>query len=384
MKNLNFFVLLLTFTLNNVQGQTPNAWINEFHYDNIGGDVNEFIEIAIVDTAAFSPDNFFVYLYNGSDGTLYDPPYSLSGFTPGNETNNITLFYEFITGIQNGAPDGIALTYEDADTIVIQFLSYEGNFTATEGPADGLESIDIEVNETTSTPIGSSLGLCGEGTQYSDFTWTLFSDDTPGEINNDQALPVELINFTACTVNNSIQLSWTTIQELNNFGFEIEKSTDGKFWDKIGFVPGNGNSNSPKTYRYTDESTLTSDINFVQVHISGIYFYRLKQIDYDGRFKYSDVIQVDFDLPGKFNLSQNFPNPFNPTTNIRFSVPVLTPVSLIVYNVMGEEISELLNDTLPAGEYQLAYTAPGCATGIYYYVLKANNQTEVGKMLFLK
>ena len=119
-------------------------------------------------------------------------------------------------------------------------------------------------------------------------------------------LPVELTSFTACVIGNAVKLSWETETEVNNYGFEVERSKKfdarSETWEKIGFVNGNGNSNSPKSYFYEDKNVT-----------AGKYSYRLKQIDNDGQFEYSKTIEVNITLPAKFELSQNYPNPFNPT-----------------------------------------------------------------------
>ena len=128
------------------------------------------------------------------------------------------------------------------------------------------------------------------------------------------ALPVELTSFTAEIQNNSIKLNWQTATEVNNYGFEIERSQN-SVWVKIGFVKGNGNSNSAKVYSFTDAQKL-----------SGKYSYRLKQIDNDGVFEYSKVIETYFELPETFNLSQNYPNPFNPITKIEYQLPATSNV----------------------------------------------------------
>ena len=160
-----------------------NAWLNELHYDNAGGDVGEFLEIVIENPGSYTLGDFTVSLYNGNDGGVYGSE-TLDNFTVGTTSDNYTFYTWPHAGIQNGAPDGLSLDYQGT---VIQFLSYEGVFSATDGPAIGLESIDIGVEETSSTPIGESLQLSGAGAQYSDFFWVEPAAETPGELNNNQS-----------------------------------------------------------------------------------------------------------------------------------------------------------------------------------------------------
>ena len=168
-----------------------DIFINEIHYDNASTDSGEFIEVVApqgTDLSAYS-----VVLYNGSNGTVYNTlPFSSPASTEGGKD-----IYDFSlpsNGIQNGGPDGLALIAEDNS--VVQFLSYEGSFTANEGPAAGVESTDIGVSETSSTPLGASLQLAGQGTVYADFIWTVRESNTQGAINEEQtfSLPQPFIN----------------------------------------------------------------------------------------------------------------------------------------------------------------------------------------------
>jgi len=143
----------------------PTVFINEIHYDNVGGDVNEGIEVA--GTAGTDLAGWTLYLYNGSNGTVYNT-FALSGLIPDQDSGFGTLSFA-IASIQNGAPDGIALA--NPTDSVIQFLSYEGALTGVGGPADGLLSVDIGINETTSTPLDFSLQLTGTGQSFDAFTW---------------------------------------------------------------------------------------------------------------------------------------------------------------------------------------------------------------------
>jgi PKD repeat protein len=214
-KITTLLVALLALFAPNLLGQ--NAWINEIHYDNASTDVNEMIEVVIENPGSYTLSDFQVDLYNGNGGGSYNTQ-TLDAFTVGSSSGNFTFFY-FIyptNGIQNGAPDGMALSYQGT-VITGQFLSYEGTLTATDGPANGMTSTDIGVSESSSTPVGESLQLSGSGTSYSSFTWQPPAAETPGALNNNQTfgggpLP-EPTNyptaFAASAAGNMIETTWT-------------------------------------------------------------------------------------------------------------------------------------------------------------------------------
>ena len=187
-------------------------------------------------------------------------------------------------------------------------------------------------------------------------------------------LPVELTSFTASSSNNSVYLKWSTASELSNTGFNIERSTNKTDWTKLGFVNGSGNSSSTKLYSYIDKAITTS----------GIYFYRLKQIDNGGGYKYSDIITSDINSPFVFSLNQNYPNPFNPNTIITYSLPAASNVKLVVYNAIGQIVKVLENSFRETGNYNISFNASDLPSGIYFYKLEACQFTQVKKMILLK
>lgn len=209
--------LLLSFALMlaTLFGIGQNAWINELHYDNSGSDVGEFLEVVIENPGNYTLSDFEVYLYNGNNGTTYNNE-SLDLFTTGSTVGNFTIYTWYPSSIQNGAPDGLALVYQGA-VISNQFLSYEGTLTATDGPANGLTSVDMGVAESSSTPIGESLQLSGSGTSYPDFVWNPPAAETPGNENNGQTLGGALdpepsnypTSFTADATGLVIDNTWT-------------------------------------------------------------------------------------------------------------------------------------------------------------------------------
>ena len=197
-------------------------------------------------------------------------------------------------------------------------------------------------------------------------------------------LPVELSSFTAEVQENHINLKWITQTEVNNYGFEVERNTplnllsrgevqSNDDWKMIGFVNGNGNSNSPKSYSFVDENVTT-----------GNYSYRLKQIDNDGQFEYSDIVEATIGAPIEFALNQNYPNPFNPTTTINYSLPKANFVTLAVYNSLGEKVSTLVNQVVEAGNHTLEFNAENLSSGIYFVRMDAGSFLSPKKITLMK
>jgi len=186
-------------------------------------------------------------------------------------------------------------------------------------------------------------------------------------------LPVELSSFTATVTNNEVVLEWSTATEINNQGFEIQKSNGNKEFEAIGYVPGYGTITESRLYSFTDSKVD-----------DGSYIYRLKQIDFNGTFEYSDEISVEVLNPIEFVLEQNFPNPFNPSTLIKYSIPEDDFVSLNVYNLLGEIVATLVNQTQEAGRYEINFDASDLSSGIYVYNLKSGNLNSGKKMLLMK
>jgi hypothetical protein len=189
----------------------------------------------------------------------------------------------------------------------------------------------------------------------------------------DGELPVELTTFTAQVNGNTVNLAWETATEVNNYGFNIERESQSDSWEKVGFIEGHGNSNSVKQYSFIDNISL-----------SGKYSYRLQQIDIDGIFEYSNVIEVTVGVPQEFRVAQNYPNPFNPTTTISFSLPGKENVQVVVYNSLGEIVKTLVNSNLEAGVHTYNFDAKELGSGIYYYKVTAGSKVQTHKMILLK
>ncbi len=189
----------------------------------------------------------------------------------------------------------------------------------------------------------------------------------------DPEVPVELVSFSASVVNTTVNLSWSTATELNNRGFEIERSYNNGNWEVIGFVSGKGTTTNVSIYSYSDNTTLI-----------GKYSYRLKQVDYDGTFSYSNIVDVNIGIPTQFSLSQNYPNPFNPTTSISFTLPKSEFVTLKVFNLLGQEVRTLVNGFMESGSYNQIFDASNLSTGTYFYQLKTESFSDIKKMILVK
>ncbi len=203
----------------------------------------------------------------------------------------------------------------------------------------------------------------------------------------EEALPVELVSFTAVVKNRAVELRWHTATEQNNHGFNVERMFTPAYrtdngsgagapqWETIVFIPGRGTTNAPQEYSFDDRDLA-----------AGTYRYRLQQIDLDGTFSYSSHAEaVIVRQPVTFALVQNFPNPFNPKTTIEFSVPYAGPVTLKVYNTLGREVARLFDRSLEAGEiFRAEWDATGMPSGAYWYRLETPAASLVKRMVLLK
>ena len=192
------------------------------------------------------------------------------------------------------------------------------------------------------------------------------------------AVPVELTTFTGYAANAKVFLNWSTATETNNSGFEIERASSAttpvqEEWESIGYVQGSGTTTDLRYYSFTDE-----DVS------AGTYKYRLKQIDYNGAFEYSDIIEIEVGTPSQYSLEQNYPNPFNPATTISYSIKEKGLVTLKVYDILGNEVATLVNEEQSAGIYKFKFDAKSFASGIYFYTLKTGEFVSTKKMILLK
>jgi hypothetical protein len=356
---------------------------NQLLYLTIRGNVHIDSEVWRMTTSGGSRTK----LFDGGDDAALDNPHDI-------EYYNGYIYWGDDSGILRGNTDGTVITNSIA--------SATGNI--------GL-AIDATNNRIYWTTSSSVKGADLDGGNES----TLFNASSPLQgIDTDYnpaALPVELTAFTAEQTDAGIMLKWETATEINNYGFEIERSNlqgSNKIDDDnnlegyraIGFVQGHGNSNSPKSYEYLDHD-YDQDQEL-------ILKYRLKQIDTDGTFEYySTIASIDLSLPtnindnvtlSTFNLEQNYPNPFNPATTIQYSIPLPTlnlpglhtggvevqHVTIKVYDILGNEVAALVNESQKPGSYSIEWDASAYSSGFYIYQLTYGTKQITKKMLMLK
>jgi hypothetical protein len=275
---------------------------------------------------------------------------------PNNTSSNhfITRYWTVTSSGISAFSCNITLTYVDADVNGTESNIYNSAWNGISWSL--LDQTNTSTNQLT-------------GTVYT------FSDFTGGEAS---ALPIELISFSANIVKNSIQLNWSTATELNNLRFDVERSNDSQNFKKIGEVKGNGTTIQQNDYTFKDKNISSGNT----------YYYRLKQIDTDGSFRYSNVLNLSLN-PSYFTLSQNFPNPFNPVTEISYTISMPGYVSLEVYNILGERVATLVSEGRAIGNYKVRFDASKISSGVYFYKLsvksgKSGNFEKVRKMIVMK
>jgi hypothetical protein len=197
----------------------------------------------------------------------------------------------------------------------------------------------------------------------------------------DFIMPVDLISFVANETDKKVVLNWKTATEINNSHFEVERKLKNQEWEKLGIVAGSGTITEFKNYFYEDD--------FSSLPYNGTVLYRLKQVDFNGTFEYSEIIAIDVKYnPTQILISQNFPNPFNPNTVINYQLPAASIVILKIFDILGNEIETLVNEEQPAGVYEInwdaASIAGGMPNGVYFYRIQAGSFVETKKMLYLK
>jgi subtilisin family serine protease len=186
-------------------------------------------------------------------------------------------------------------------------------------------------------------------------------------------VPVEITLFSGSYVSGAVHLDWTTATETNNFGFEVQKRYDNTSYEKIGFVSGNGTTTNGMQYSFEDNDLL-----------AGRIFYRLKQLDFNGDFEYSNEIMVEVLNLSDYQLYQNYPNPFNPSTTIKYSVPAQSKIKISLYDIIGNEVITLFEGIQQSGVHNVNFTADNLPSGVYFVSMTAENFSKAIKITLMK
>lgn len=306
------------------------------------------------------------------------------------ETGQSEIFRIYISG--GAAVEGgfdVAAMFGDLAPVDGSVWILNGELTHTQPKVFSSDTVYWDFSYTAPLTLGfDTLYAVGnsvndDGIPNSLDKWN-FSENTPIHI-VEHIVPVELTSFTSNVTQNSVSLNWQTATETNNSGFEIERSKTSDLkvqveWNQVGFVPGFGTTTEPNSYSFIDENLSP-----------GKYRYRLKQIDLDGAFEYSNTVEVEINSPIVFSLEQNYPNPFNPTTKIKYSI-LSTPLSLAdglevrlhVFDVLGNEVAALVKEPQQSGSYEVEFNADHLSSGVYYYQLRYGSFVETKKMILLR
>lgn len=319
------------------------------------------------------PNGDFYWNANGQNARKYQANGNLIGTIPGSiiATGTNAILYLGTVG---------------SDEYIATFAYGAGNNNVRVVKIPGGNLANAELYGTSAT-LGSATNNNGTGDidfRYrNDLTLDIFviaTNNGIGSYKTDASIPVELTSFVAKVVDRDVILNWSTATETNNLGFEIERrSLNSDNWNSIGFIKSAGTTTEPQQYSFRDSKLQT-----------GKYAYRLKIVDLDGTYDYSNVIEVEVGLPQEFALNQNYPNPFNPTTTINFALPFESRVTLTVFNVLGEKVAVLFDGIKSAGYHDVVFNASNFASGMYIYSIEAKSVdgskkfNAVKKMMLMK
>jgi len=259
-------------------------------------------------------------------------------------------------------PDTLQIRISTTDTSVASFTSVLATYNVNTFPNPGFGEYKIDL----STFSGQNVFIAF---RHYDFNGNgMYLDD----VTVAGSVPVELASFAASVGENDVTLSWMTATELNNKGFYIERRTAEDSWNSLGFVDGHGTTTETQSYIFVDKGLA-----------SGIYNYRIMQVDFDGSFKYYKLNQeIEIVTPISYALSQNYPNPFNPTTKIKYSVPVDGFVHIAVFNILGEKVANIVNTTQKSGNYEFTFDATNLASGMYIYRMEAGDPSTGSRQVY--
>lgn len=314
------------------------------------------------------PNGDFYWNANGQNARKYQANGTLIGIIPGTLVATGTNAVRYLGSIGNdeyvaifaygtGNNNARVLKIPNGDptaAVLYGVTPSLGSATNTNGAGD----VDFKVNPDLTVDI-----------------FVLATNNGVGAYRTDVSIPVELTSFVANVNDRDVLLNWSTATETNNLGFEVErKASDNGSWNKIAFIKSAGTTTEPQQYSYRD-SRLES----------GKYSYRLKIVDLDGTYSYSDAVEVEIGVPQQYALSQNYPNPFNPSTRIDYQLPFDAKVQIDLYSITGEKVATLVSGDLSAGyhTYELNASRLNLSSGVYFYRISASDVNN-GKFIDTK
>ena len=331
--------------------------------------------------------NTFTKIYRstnrGYNWTVFDLPYKgneLSYIAFSSPTNGIAISYSssifgIISQTTNGGNSWNILDTIDVAPYALRSSLTNQNFFLAVGD-DGISSGESSYSNDYGNlwnQLGSTSQSLFDATLSGGYAWSVGPNGVIMKMDLSSFVPVELTSFTATVNGKEVLLNWSTTTELNNLGFEIQRSTGLKEFFTVGFVNGHGTTTDQQNYIFADRNLD-----------NGTYYYRLKQVDYDGSYEYSDVVEVEWRAFNSYLLEQNFPNPFNPITTIGFGIQNKSNVKITILNAIGEEVAIVLNEEKEVGYHQVEFNATDLSSGIYFYRLQAGNFIETKKMILMK
>jgi photosystem II stability/assembly factor-like uncharacterized protein len=334
--------------------------------DSVGADVTVYADTGLTSSTTYS---YRIYAYNefGSSplsNLIEATTIGVAPLAPGNLAAVADTHY-------------VTLTWDDNSVNETGFrIERKNNSLHIPSPWILIDSLGADATSFIDTGLTAFTTYSYRVSAYNDFGSSL-SDS----VETTTIIPVELTAFSAYASEGDVKIVWTTATETNNKGFEIERNT-GEKWMNTGFVAGKGTTTEQQNYMFTDK---------VENGFAGKILYRLKQIDYNGTYSYSAVIEIEANFrPAEYSLSQNYPNPFNPATSIKYALPFKSNVKLIIYNLAGEKMTELLSGIQEAGYYEVRWNAKNVSSGIYFYSIQAwdvdgsNQYSQTRKMILIK
>jgi hypothetical protein len=335
--------------------------------DTLSVDATSYIDSTLADTTTYTFRVKAYDLYTQSDYSnlasvttvlsTIAAPTNLTAIVSPADTQNVQLNWE------DNSPNELGFIIERKT----------GDSSSVE-PFAVIDSVAADVVSYDDTTVADTTTYTYRVRGFNNFTLSDYSNlaevTTP--------VPVELTSFNASVAEGMVQLNWETATELNNAGFSVQRSKDNNKFIDLAFVKGKGTTTIQSSYSFSDKSVL-----------SGKYFYRLKQVDFNGSTTYSKSIEVNLGLPKDYALEQNYPNPFNPSTTIRFALPLNSKVIIKLYNALGQEVANILNADMDAGIHETVFNASNLSSGVYFYMLKVqgvngSNFTSTKRMILMK